>query len=147
VISFFPPHQHDEIRRSLANNLKAVICQRLIPKMGGGRGLAVEVLVNTPTIYDLIVNPEKTNLIKQAMQDGVTQYGMQTFDQSVLGLLRDGLITEEEALKNCTNPNELSLKLKGINSASDRMWQPVDDAKGEGDIDPASAGAGRPGSH
>ena len=61
--------------------------------------------------------------------EGATQYGMQTFDQSVLGLIRDGLITEEEGLKNCSHPNELILKLKGILGASDRVWQPVDAAR------------------
>jgi twitching motility protein PilT len=148
IISFYPPHQHDEIRLSIASNLRAVISQRLIPRKDGtGRVPACEIMVSTPTIRDYILNPEKTQLLHAAVAEGVTQYGMQTFDQSVLGLLRDGLISEEEALKNCTNPNELSLKLKGINSASDRMWQPVDDAKGEGETDPASTGAGRPGAH
>jgi Tfp pilus assembly ATPase PilU len=69
---------------------------------------------------------------------------MQTFDQSVLQLLREGLIGEEEALKNCNNPNELGLKLKGISASSDRMWQPVDAATGESN--PAEAASGsRPG--
>jgi twitching motility protein PilT len=142
VISFFPPHQHDEIRRSLANNLKAVICQRLIPKMGGGRVLAVEVLVNTPTIYDLIVNPEKTNLIKQAMQDGVTQYGMQTFDQSVMALFRNNVISEEEALRHCSNPSEFQLHLRGIQATSDRRWQPVDRGMLEHNTKPSNTGLG-----
>jgi twitching motility protein PilT len=70
---------------------------------------------------------------------------MQTFDQSVLQLLRDGLISEEEALKNCTNPNELSLKLKGIAATSDRMWQPVDAATGAEDEKGLGSEAGVPG--
>jgi twitching motility protein PilT len=127
MISFYPPHQHDEVRMSIAGNLRAVICQRLVPRRdGGGRVPAVEIMVNTPTIREFILNAEKLPLIQSAVAEGVTQYGMQTFDQSVLHLLRKGLITEEEALKNCNNPNELGLKLKGIASTSDRMWQPVD---------------------
>jgi len=75
---------------------------------------------------EYILNADKLPLIHSVVAEGVTQYGMQTFDQSVLALLREGVITEEEALKNCNNPNELALKLKGIASASDRTWQPVD---------------------
>jgi twitching motility protein PilT len=142
VISFFPPHQHDEIRRSLANNLKAVICQRLIPKVGGGRVLAVEVLVNTPTVFDLILNADKTHQLKQAMQDGVTQYGMQTFDQSVMALFRNGVIAEEDALRHCSNPSEFQLHLRGIQATSDRRWQPVDRGVLEHNTKPSSTGIG-----
>jgi twitching motility protein PilT len=145
IISFYPPHQHDEVRLSIASNLRAVVCQRLIPRAdGAGRVPAVEVMVSTPTIREFILNPDKVPMIQTAVAEGVTQYGMQTFDQSVLQLLRDGLISEEEALKNCNNPNELQLKLKGISAASDRMWQPVDAAK-ENPGDPgAIAGSARP---
>ncbi|HET9326532.1 MAG TPA: type IV pilus twitching motility protein PilT [Candidatus Eisenbacteria bacterium] len=130
VISFYPPHQHDEIRMSIASNLRAVLCQRLIPRRdGAGRAPAVEVMINTPTIREFLLSPEKMPLIHSAVAEGVTQYGMQTFDQSVMGLLKDGVITEEEAIKNCNNPNELALKLKGISATSDRLWQPVEAAK------------------
>ena len=145
IISFYPPHQHDEIRMSLAANLRAVISQRLIPRRdGAGRVPAAEVMVSTPTIREYILNPDKIPLIHQIVAEGVTQYGMQTFDQSVLALLREGLITEEEALRNCNNPNELSLKLKGISATSDRMWQPVDASTGEQPEGAATAG-GAPG--
>jgi twitching motility protein PilT len=145
IISFYPPHQHDEVRLSIASNLRAVVCQRLIPRAdGAGRVPAVEVMVSTPTIREFILNPDKVPMIQTAVAEGVTQYGMQTFDQSVLQLLRDGLISEEEALKNCNNPNELQLKLKGISAASDRMWQPVDAAKEKSDDPGAIAGNARP---
>jgi len=125
-----------------------VISQRLIPRAdGAGRAPAVEVLVSTPTIREYILNPEKTPLLGAVVAEGVTQYGMQTFDQSVLHLLREGMITEEEALKNCSNPNELSLKLKGISATSDRTWQPVDAEGGEAESAPGDsplAGAGGP---
>src|SRR5262249_49348836 len=115
IVSFYPPHQHDEVRLSMSSNLRAVISQRLIPRADGqGRVPAAEVLINTPTIKEYVLSQDKTPMIHGVMAEGVTQYHMQTFDQSVLGLLRDGLINEEEALKNCNNPNELSLKLKGI---------------------------------
>jgi twitching motility protein PilT len=132
VISFYPPHQHDEIRQGLAANLRAVVSQRLIPRRdGAGRIPAVEVMVTTPTVREYILEPEKIPLLHTLISEGVTQYGMQTFDQSVLALLREGLITEEEALRNCNNPNELLLKLKGFASTSDRTWQAVDAAQPE----------------
>jgi twitching motility protein PilT len=129
IVSFYPPHQHDEIRMSLAANLRAVVSQRLIPRRdGAGRVPAVEVMLSTPTIREYILDADKLPLIHSIVAEGVTQYGMQTFDQSVLALLREGLITEEEALRNCNNPNELSLKLKGISATSDRTWSSVDAA-------------------
>jgi len=147
IISFYPPHQHDEIRMNIASNLRATICQRLIARAdGAGRVPAVEVMVSTPTIREYILNADKVPMIHTAVAEGVTQYGMQTFDQSVLQLLRDGLISEEEAIKNCNNPNELALKLKGISAASDRMWQPVDANKVGEEKAPAEAagGGGKP---
>ena len=155
VISFYPPHQHDEIRQALAANLRAVVSQRLIPRRdGAGRIPAVEVMVTTPTVREYILDPEKIPLLHALIGEGVTQYGMQTFDQSVLALLREGLITEEEALRNCNNPNELTLKLKGFASTSDRTWQAVDAATPDsgsssgvtpsGTISPASGAGPKP---
>jgi twitching motility protein PilT len=145
VISFYPPHQHDEVRMGLAANLRAVISQRLIPRRdGAGRIPAVEVMITTPTVREYILDPEKIPLLHQLIAEGVTQYGMQTFDQSVLALLREGLITEEEALRNCNNPNELSLKLKGIAATSDRTWQPIEAAEASGGAG-ATGASSRPG--
>ena len=145
IISFYPPHQHDELRMSIASNLRAVISQRLIARRdGAGRVPAVEIMVSTPTIREYILDPVKVPLIHTAVAEGVTQYGMQTFDQSVLTLLREEVITEEEALRNCNNPNELSLKLKGISATSDRMWQPVDAATQPAASGSAGGGGSRP---
>jgi len=142
IISFFPPFQREEMRTAVAANVKAVISQRLIPrKDGAGRVPAIEVMVDTPTIREYILNADKTPLIHQVVAEGMTQYGMQTFDQSVLVLLKEGLITEEEALKNCNHPNELLLKLKGISGTSDRTWQPVDENAKAGSPTPATAGS------
>ena len=104
-------------------------------------------MVSTPTIREYILNPEKMPLIHSAVGEGVTQYGMQTFDQSVLALLREGTITEEEAIKNCNNPNELTLKLKGISATSDRVWRPMEaEAAGvqESVVDAAAGTGGGP---
>lgn len=139
IISFYPPHQHDEIRMSLAANLRAVVSQRLIPRRdGAGRVPSVEIMVSTPTVREYILDQDKIPQLRTLVAEGVTQYGMQTFDQSVLALLREGLITEEEALRNCNNPNELSLKLKGISATSDRTWQSVEST---GASEPAAAPA------
>jgi twitching motility protein PilT len=84
-----------------------------------GRVPAVEVLVTTEYIRDCIVTPEKTSLIKQALAAGVSQYGMQTFDQSLFDLYSRGLITLEEALRNSTNPDEFKLRVAGVRSTTD----------------------------
>ena len=128
---------------ALSANLRAVVSQRLIPRRdGAGRIPAVEVMLSTPTVREYILDAEKVSMMHQLIGEGVTQYGMQTFDQSVLALLREGLITEEEALRNCNNPNELALKLKGIAATSDRTWQPVEAADREPDSTATAPGPG-----
>jgi twitching motility protein PilT len=126
IVSFYPPHQHEELRLNIASNLRAVVSQRLIARRdGAGRVPAVEVMLSTATVREYILNAEKTPMLHTVVSEGMTQYGMQTFDQSLMGLLKDGLIDEAEALKHASNPNELSLKLKGIDASSDRTWQSV----------------------
>ncbi len=130
VISFFPPHQHQEIRYLLSSTLQSVIAQRLIPlKDGKGRVPAVEVMVVTSTIRDYIIDPDKTSLIQQAIKEGVSSHGMQSFDQSLMQLFSSGRISREEALRNSSNPHEFSLRLKGIAASSDKTW---DDFEGAG---------------
>ena len=127
VLSFFEPYQQDAVRQQLAANLQAVVSQRLVPKRGGsGRVPAVEILFNTPTIREMLQMGKPLDGLRTIIEEGVTQYGMQSFDQSLMKLLRDELIIEDEALKYCTNPNEFMLHLKGINSSSDRTWAPVE---------------------
>jgi twitching motility protein PilT len=127
TLSFFPPHQQEEVRHQLAANLQAVVSQRLIPKRGGsGRVPSVEILINTPTVKEMLQLGKPLENLRSVIEEGVTQYGMQSFDQSLMRLLKDEIITEEEALRNCTNANEFQLHLKGINSSSDRTWAPVD---------------------
>jgi twitching motility protein PilT len=124
IIAVFPPHQQKQIRLQLASVLRAVISQRLVPRADGqGRCPAVEVLVTTPFIRDCIVDKEKTHLIQTAIAAGTSQYGMQTFDQSLLGLLRKNLVTYDEALRWATNIDEFKLKVQGIATASDEAQE------------------------
>ncbi|KPK76699.1 MAG: hypothetical protein AMJ89_03735 [candidate division Zixibacteria bacterium SM23_73] len=123
IISFFPPHQHQQIRLLLAATLKAIICQRLLPRCDGpGRVPAVEVLVNTGLVGEYIVDPLKTTLIPELVESGAIQYGMQSFDQSIMDLYKKGMISYEEALIQATNPSDFELRVKGITGASDRGW-------------------------
>jgi twitching motility protein PilT len=127
IIAVFPPHQQKQIRLQLGAVLKAVISLRLMPRADGlGRVPAAEVLVRTAYVRECIENKEKTKLIKDAIQAGTSQYGMQTFDQSLYQLYKSGLITLEEALKRATNPNEFKLKIQGIQSTSDLAREEMD---------------------
>jgi len=123
ILSFYPPHQHSEIRFLLASTLQAVISQRLIPRIEGkGRVPAVEVMLHTASIQDYLMSPEKTLMIKSAIQEGAQQYGMQSFDQSLMSLYTQGLISYDAAMQNASNPSELELRIRGISSSSDTTW-------------------------
>jgi twitching motility protein PilT len=129
IITLFPPHQHRQIRLQLGAVMKAVISLRLMPRADAlGRVPAVEVLVATEYVRDCIENKEKTKYIKEAIKAGTSQYGMQTFDQSLYQLYRSGLVSLEEALKRATNPNEFRLKIQGIQSTSDMAQEEMDAA-------------------
>ncbi len=120
IIAVFPPHQQKQMRLQLASVLKAVISQRLIPRSDGkGRCPAVEVMVATPFIRDCIVDKEKTHLIPGAISGGTSQYGMQTFDQSIFSLYEAGMVSYEEALHWASNVDEFKLKVQGIAMTSD----------------------------
>lgn len=124
IISVFPPYQHKQVRIQLAAVLKGIISMRLMPKAdGAGRVPAVEVLVATATIKDCVLDPDKTKLIPDVITQGALHYGMQTFDQSLFGLFKSGLITYEEALRRATNPDDFALKVKGIQSTSDLTFE------------------------
>jgi twitching motility protein PilT len=120
IIAVFPPPEQKQIRLQMATTLKAVISQRLVRKSDGiGRVPAVEVLITTEYIRDCIINQEKTRLIHDAIAAGTSQYGMQTFDQSLYDLYTQGLITLDEALANSTNPDEFKLRIAGIRTTGD----------------------------
>ena len=138
VISVFPPHQQKQIRLQLAAVLKAVISQRLLPRADGlGRVPAVEILISTNYIRDCIENKDKTKYIHDAIKSGTSQYGMQTFDQSLYQLYKAGLITLEEAIRRSTNPNEFKLKIQGIQSTSEISQEQMEATmRGPENIDP-----------
>jgi twitching motility protein PilT len=132
VISFFPMHQHQEVRLLLASCLQAIVSMRLVPRADGvGRVPAVEVLLCTPTVQEYIIDADKTVMIRQAIQEGFHQYGMQTFDQSLMKLYKDGLVTYEAALANCTSPDEFNLRVKGIEASSDSSWGMFEETREE----------------
>ncbi|HKQ62006.1 MAG TPA: type IV pilus twitching motility protein PilT [Candidatus Polarisedimenticolaceae bacterium] len=127
IISVFPPHQQKQIRLQLAAVLKAVISMRLVPRKDGkGRVPAVEVLRSTPYIRDCVENKEKTKLIQSAIAAGTSQYGMQTFDQSLYGLLKGNFISYEEALRQASNPDEFKLRVAGIQSTADMAQESME---------------------
>ncbi len=113
----FPLEGQNQIRILLASTLRAVISQRLVPRKDGkGLVAAIELLINTGAIYDAILDPEKFETINDLIAKGKQQYGMQTFDQSLLELYEKGEISKEDALKASENPSDLELKMKGIST-------------------------------
>ncbi|GAB4542005.1 MAG: type IV pilus twitching motility protein PilT [Thermodesulfovibrionia bacterium] len=123
IITVFPPYQQNQIRKQLAAVLRAILSQRLVPRADGrGRVPAVEVLIATETIRACIDDPEKTKDIPLIMENSHTQYGMQTFDQSLMGLYQSGLITYEDALIRASRPDDFALKVKGVQTLKD-MWE------------------------
>jgi twitching motility protein PilT len=120
IISVFPPHQQRQVRLQLASVLKAAISQRLMPRADGlGRVPAIEVMVTTAFIRDCIVDKDKTPMIHNAIASGTSQYGMQTFDQSIFTLYQQGFVTLEEALRWASNVDEFKLKVQGISTTAD----------------------------
>jgi len=123
IISFFPPHQHQQIRLLLAGTLKAIVCQRLLRRCDSpGRVPAIEAMVTSGAIKDCIMNADKTINIPDLMEQGGVQYGMQTFDQSIMSIYKQGLISFEEAIHHASNPDDFDLRLKGITGSADR-WK------------------------
>jgi len=123
IVSFYPPHQHQQVRLLLANTLVAIISLRLLPRKDRqGRVPAAEVLVNNATIKEYLIDQMQTHLIEGAIREGNSQYGSQSFDQSVHKLFVDGLISYEVALRNASNPADFELKLRGVEGTSDRSW-------------------------
>lgn len=123
VISTFPPYHQRQVRMQLAGVVKGIISQRLVPKADGvGRVPAVETLVSTARVRECIIEKEKTAEIQDAIAKGYTTYGMQTFDQSLMALLRKNLISYDEALRQSTNPDDFALRVKGILATGDTPW-------------------------
>jgi twitching motility protein PilT len=129
MIAVFPPPEQKQIRLQLASTLKAIVSQRLVRKSDNvGRVPAVEVLLATAFVRDCVINPDKTRLIREAIAAGTSQYGMQTFDQSLYDLYTTGLVTFEEALLNASNPDDFKLRVSGIRSAADAAREEMQQA-------------------
>jgi twitching motility protein PilT len=124
IMSTFPPHQEDQIRSQLSAVIQGIVSQRLVVRADGkGRVPAVEVMVGTGLIRDCIRDAKKTPDIPAVIAAGQAQYGMQSFDQSLLALYRDELITYETARDAATNPDDFDLKVKGIFSTGEMTWE------------------------
>jgi twitching motility protein PilT len=141
IIAVFPPHQQKQIRLQLSIVLRAVISMRLVSRSDAkGRVPAVEVLRSTGYIRECIENKEKTKLIRDAISAGTSQYGMQTFDQSLYSLYQRDLITLDEALRRASNPDEFKLRVAGIRSTADVATEQMESTLRSGveDEDPHS---------
>lgn len=126
VISFYPPHQHQEIRSLLSTALQAIVCLRLVPRADGrGRVPACEILINTAAVADNIRDIEKALNIPDLIKEGGVSYGMQTFDQALMKWYKDGAVSYEDALFFSSNPSEFALRASGIDSASDRTFTEI----------------------
>jgi twitching motility protein PilT len=128
IIAVFPSHQQRQIRLQLGMVLKGVISMRLIRRSDvHGRVPAIEIMVVTEFIRDCILDPEKTRLIRQAIAAGTSQYGMQTFDQSIYEHYKAGRVTYEDALNYATNPDEFKLRVQGIYTTKDAAIEAMED--------------------
>jgi len=137
IISVFPPYQQKQVRLQLAAILRAVISQRLVPRADGkGRVPAMEILISTARTRECISDKERTKELHDAISRGYTSYGMQSFDQSLMHLVKGELVTYDEALKHVSNPDDFALRFRGIASTSDGTWD--DFEKEEEDAKPSA---------
>jgi twitching motility protein PilT len=124
IIGMFPPHQQQQIRLALAAVLKGVISQRLVPRADGkGMVPAVEVLVMTARIRELLEDPKRTREIRDAIANGRNPYGMMTFDQCLADLVLRKLITYETALSSSTTPDDFALQFRGVAKSGEQIAQ------------------------
>jgi twitching motility protein PilT len=125
IISMFPTHQQQQARLSFASVLRGVISQRLLPRADGkGMVPALELMVNTERIREMIEEPARTREIKNAIQEGLHPYGMLTFDQSLADLVKQRLVTYEEAIKHSTSPSDFALLFRGVSGSAQKSWTP-----------------------
>jgi twitching motility protein PilT len=129
IIAVFPPPEQKQVRMQLGATLRAVVSQRLVKRAdGAGRVPATEVLISTAFVRECIMTPEKTRLLHEAIGAGTSQYGMQTFDQSLYDLYSQGLVSYETALENASNPDDFKLKVQGIHSTADAAREQMEQA-------------------
>jgi twitching motility protein PilT len=111
VVDFFPPTQQNQVRVTLAGALRGIVSQRLVPAAAGGRVPAVEVLVNTGRVAERILDPAETSEINEVIEQG-GYYGMQTFDQALLRLVREGIVSVQDAMETASRPHDFQLMLQ-----------------------------------
>lgn len=117
VIDFFPPHEQQQIRFALSGALRGILCQRLVKRANGkGRAVAMEIAINTGRIADAIVDSAKTSSIMELVREG-SYYGMQTFDQHLISLYRDGAITLDTAINASTSPHDMQVEMRRLGIA------------------------------
>ncbi len=112
ILDFFKPDERDQMRRQLAATLQAVVCQRMVNKISGGMTPSLEIMINTPTVRKLI-EENRTEKLSAAIEIG-TDEGMQNFNQALFNLVKQGKISEREALAKSSNPQALEMNFKGI---------------------------------
>ncbi|MEP6590100.1 MAG: PilT/PilU family type 4a pilus ATPase [Gemmatimonadota bacterium] len=123
VLSFYPPHQHHEVRMLLSTALAAVVSLRLVPRADGrGRVPAAEVLINTAAVADNIRDTQKALNIPDLIAQGGVTYGMQSFDQSLMRWFQDGVISYDDAVFHATHPSEFALHVSGVSATSNRTF-------------------------
>ncbi|HEX5409785.1 MAG TPA: type IV pilus twitching motility protein PilT [Gemmatimonadaceae bacterium] len=123
VISFYAPHQQNEVRFMLSSALAAVASLRLVPRSDKpGRVPACEILINTAAVRDQIRDMSKSLNIPDLIKQGTVQYGMQSFDQSLMQWYSRGVVSYENAMFYATNPSEFALRAQGVQGSSDNSW-------------------------
>ncbi len=126
ILSFYPPHEQADIRFQLSTALQAVVCLRLVPRADKpGRIPATEILVNSAAVAENIRDASKALAIPDLIREGTVQYGMQSFDQSLLNWYKQGVISYESALFASSSPSEFALRVQGIAGSSEGDWSQV----------------------
>jgi twitching motility protein PilT len=128
IMAMFPPEEQDVVRIRMAESLHAVISQRLLPRKDGqGRVAALEIMMVTPTIRDLILDRDRIGEIREFIAEGHEQYGMQTFDQHLEQLVTDGIVEFNVALAASTRPSDFQLRMQMFKRPSSAMSEPAPD--------------------
>ncbi|MBU1983848.1 hypothetical protein KJ815_05505, partial [bacterium] len=122
IISFFPLNEQGQVRSILSGTIQALVSQRLVPRADrNGRVPIVEVLVNTAAIRECLADPDKMHMLQGLLEDDRGAHGMQTFDQSILILLRQQYISHEMAMESASNPHDVEMAIRGINTSGSRL--------------------------
>jgi twitching motility protein PilT len=130
ILSTFESARHAQLRLQMGSTVRAIISQRLCRrKDGSGFVPAVEILVNNARVREMIEDPQKTSMLHDAIEEGQTAWGMQSFDQSLMELLDQGTITMDEALLHCSKPEDFRIRVGGITAMDGKKWSSKGDLK------------------